>query len=1094
MDHLPASLDNVLITAELWRRPTRLPDYAAEGRVLTALAEAMADSPQTILEKLVETALTLCRADSAGISILEPRGASGVFRWHAVAGQFASNNGGEMPREASPSGIVLDRDVSLLFSYPERHFDYGMTIAPPIVEALLVPFHSEGKPVGTLWLISHTPSRKFDREDQRVLTSLSHFASTAYQVKMAALTAVRAKEDVRQILDTAAIGLTRCSRDLRYLACNRAYEKIVGLSTEQIIGRPIIDVLGTKAFEVIRPYIERVLHGEHVEFELEVPISAGGPRFFHVVDEPWFDSEGQVAGWIASVSEITDLKRTTKALLESEERLRLAMSSGTIGVWDWDMSSGQFTVSPEVGRIYGVDVTNLRSYEDFAANVHPDDLATVEFERNVAIRNHEPFDTEFRILLPSGEIRWIAARGQAYYDGNGRVVRVVGNNIDITERVETKEALREREQKLRLALDASGAGSWMRDARTGHIDWDDRFRKLYGFTAQEPASLEAWLSRVHEEDRQQVVELVEQIRHTKTHDTFDSTFRIVRPDGAVSWIQSVGQAHRDAEGQLTWLTGLELDVTERRRSEEALKTRRDQERDRTLQLLLETAPLGILSVEAQGIIITANRALETMFGWPPGELIGQCVDQLVAPALQDRHAARRAAYFATPRPLYLGGGLDLVGQRKDGSTFPVEVSLNHVPTADGGHAIAFVTDISERKRQEEALQQSHAELERRTLQLSRLASQLTLAEQSVRKQLASTLHDGLQQLLFSAGITLDQAVKPNSQDDQAALLQKARAVVKEAIEAARTLTVNLFPPVLHVGGLPAALSWLAKRTQEQYSVIINVTADRHANPETSEVRVLLFEAVRELLFNAVKHARVDRVDVNLALGPGNTIHIQVSDDGAGFDPSATLYDRNHPQAGLGLFSIQERFALLGGHLDIVSAPGKGSRFTLTLPRTGLTDLATDNRETPRRDTDRQERLVNNFAGGTSKSLRILIADDHAVVRAGLRELLSERPELRVVGEAANGVEAISYAKSLQPDVILMDVEMPQKNGIDATREIHDSLPHIQIVGLSTYGDETTERAMREAGAQAYFSKTESTHRLFDYVLSLRPHAKGASGT
>jgi PAS domain S-box-containing protein len=411
MDQVPAALEDVLITAELGRRPTRFPDYAAEGRALTALAEAMADSPQTILQKLVETALNLCRADSAGISILETRGAAGVFRWHAIAGQFASNRGGEMPREASPCGTVLDRDASLLFSYPQRHFDYGMTIAPPIVEALLVPFHSEGKPVGTLWLISHTPSRRFDREDQRVLTSLSHFASTAYQGKMAELTAVRAKEDVRQILDTAVIGLTRCSRDLRYLACNRAYEKLVGPPADEIIGRRIIDVIGAKAFEVIQPYVERVLRGERVEFEEEIPISAGGPRFLHVVDVPWFDNEGHVTGWIASVSEITDLKRTTKALRESEERLRLAMSSGTIGVWDWDVSRGQFTVSPEVGRIYGVDVTNLRSYKDFAAHVHRNDLATVEFERDVAIRNHQPFDTEFRILLPTCEIRWIAARG-----------------------------------------------------------------------------------------------------------------------------------------------------------------------------------------------------------------------------------------------------------------------------------------------------------------------------------------------------------------------------------------------------------------------------------------------------------------------------------------------------------------------------------------------------------------------------------------------------------------------------------------------------------------------------------------------------------
>jgi signal transduction histidine kinase len=289
----------------------------------------------------------------------------------------------------------------------------------------------------------------------------------------------------------------------------------------------------------------------------------------------------------------------------------------------------------------------------------------------------------------------------------------------------------------------------------------------------------------------------------------------------------------------------------------------------------------------------------------------------------------------------MGGGLDLVGQRRDGSTFPVEVSLNHV-AIDGGYAIAFVTDTSARKQAEEALRQSHtaledrtAELERRTLQLSRLASQLTLAEQNARRQLAKTLHDGLQQLLFSTGMALDETMKTTSEDDQVALLQRARADVREAVEAARTLSVNLFPPVLHVGGLPAALSWLAKRTQEQYAIIVNLTADPQANPVVSDVRILLFEAVRELLFNAVKHAGIDRVDVNLALGPGDTIHIQVRDDGVGFDPKATVHDQNQQQAGLGLFSIQERLALLGGHLDIQSAPGKGSRFTLSLPRTGL---------------------------------------------------------------------------------------------------------------------------------------------------------------
>jgi PAS domain S-box-containing protein len=977
-------LDDVLITAELERRPTRSPDYTAEGRALTALAEVMADSPQTILQKLVETALYLCRADSAGISILEAGFAQGVFRWHAIAGQFASNIGSHMPREASPSGIVLDRDSSLLFSYPERHFDYGMAIDPPIVEALLVPFHTEGKPVGTLWVIAHTPSRKFDSEDQRVLTSLSRFAAMAYQVKMAALTAVRAKEDVRQILDSAAIGLTRCSCDLRYLACNRAYEKLVGLSAEQIIGRPMIDVIGAKAFEVIRPYVERVLRGERVEFEEEVPISAGGPRFFHVVDDPWFDSEGRVTGWIASVSEITELKRTTKALRESEERLRLAMSSGTIGVWDWDASSDKLTASPEIGRIYGLDVSNLQSFEDFARRVHPDDFVRIESESDAAIHNHQPFDTEFRIFHPSGEIRWIAARGQAYYDENGQVVRMVANNVDITERIQAREVLQEREQRLRFALDASGAGSWTRDVRTGHVDWDDRFRKLYGLTAGEPASFEAWLSRVHEEDREQVLELTEQLLHTKTQDTFDCTFRIVRPDGTVAWIESRGQAHRDAAGRVIRFMGLELDVTERRRAEDVLQVRREEERDRALHKQAEEA-------------------------------------------LRRSHAE---------------------------------------------------------------LEQSHAELEQRTLQLRRLASQLTLAEQSARKQLASTLHDGLQQILFSAAIRLDEVVKSNSQEGQAELLQRLRTEVKEAMEAARTLSVNLFPPVLHLSGLPTALTWLAKRTQEQYTISVNVIADPQANPEASEVRILLFEAVRELLFNAVKHASADRVDVELAVAPGDTIQIQVSDDGVGFDPTTTLHQTNQ-QGGLGLFSIEERLALLGGHLHIQSAPGSGSRFTLTLPRTSM-HSATDRTEVPRHDTASQEPLVYDTASGTSESVRILVTDDHAVSRAGLRELFSKRPPLQIVGEATNGVEAITQAVALKPDVIVMDVSLPQMNGIDATREIHRTQPHIQIVGLSTHYDESTERLMRDAGAEAYFTKNEGTDRLLDYLLSVRAKTKGAS--
>jgi signal transduction histidine kinase/ABC-type uncharacterized transport system substrate-binding protein/ActR/RegA family two-component response regulator len=384
-----------------------------------------------------------------------------------------------------------------------------------------------------------------------------------------------------------------------------------------------------------------------------------------------------------------------------------------------------------------------------------------------------------------------------------------------------------------------------------------------------------------------------------------------------------------------------------------------------------------------------------------------------------------------------------------------------------------------------------AESERRTLQLSRLASQLTLVEQNARKQLAGMLHDGLQQLLFSAGITLDEAMKTGSEEGQVELLQRARKDVKEAVEAARTLSVNLFPPVLHVGGLPAALTWLAKRTREQYNVVMNLTADRRANPEAGDVRILLFEGVRELVFNAVKHAQVDQVDVKLTAGPGDTIQIEVSDTGVGFDPATTLHHQDQHQVGLGLFSIQERLALLGGRLDVQSAPGKGARFILRVPRVVPSRPATDGAAARRHVARRKKHIVYDSGSGKSESLRILIADDHPVARAGLRELFG-KARFQVVGEAANGVDAISQAMALQPDVIVMDISLPQINGIEATREIHRALPHIRIVGLSTHDDDNTQLSMREAGAGAYFAKNEGTERLLDYLLSLRAQAREAA--
>jgi two-component sensor histidine kinase len=193
----PAGLKSVLSTAELNRRTSRPPDHAAENGALNALMHELAISPHGVLRKLAETALALCHAQSAGISLLNDDKTS--FHWPVIVGTWARHVGGGTPREYGPCGTVLDRNVALLFSHPERDFSYFAPVTPLIEEALLIPFYVEGKAVGTIWVIIHDQSRRFDAEDLRVMTSLGTFAAAAYQTLLV-LTATEKREEQISIL------------------------------------------------------------------------------------------------------------------------------------------------------------------------------------------------------------------------------------------------------------------------------------------------------------------------------------------------------------------------------------------------------------------------------------------------------------------------------------------------------------------------------------------------------------------------------------------------------------------------------------------------------------------------------------------------------------------------------------------------------------------------------------------------------------------------------------------------------------------------------------------------------------------------------
>jgi signal transduction histidine kinase len=232
---------------------------------------------------------------------------------------------------------------------------------------------------------------------------------------------------------------------------------------------------------------------------------------------------------------------------------------------------------------------------------------------------------------------------------------------------------------------------------------------------------------------------------------------------------------------------------------------------------------------------------------------------------------------------------------------------------------------------EQRVAQRTAEAVERAQKLRLLSAELSLAEERERRRIAQVLHDDLQQMLMAAQLHLRSLDKTENAARRNEIMRKMQNMLERSFKLTRSLSVELSPPVLHDHGLAAALEWLAAQARKHHGVNVSVEADPSANPKAIDVRVFLFQAVRELLLNAVKHAARSPVHIMMkGIGSGK-LRVIVSDRGPGFDSSKL--DRQGIQlGGLGLFSIRERMASFGGKLQIDSTPGRGTRITLIAPR------------------------------------------------------------------------------------------------------------------------------------------------------------------
>jgi PAS domain S-box-containing protein len=702
---------------------------------------------------------------------------------------------------------------------------------------------------------------------------------------------------------------------------------------------------------------------------------------------------------------------------------------------------------------------------------------------------------------------------------------------------ESQEALRRQAELLKLSFDAIIV--WRTDGRIE--SWNRGAEEIYGF-----AESEATGRIVHELlDTADVTAKLDFEALMRVGGQWEGELRHRTKDGRDVIVSSRLQIGRGFDGGERVLE-IDRDITDRIRAREELQSAHDELEEKVLQrtsdLQRANQMLRMVSACDQALVEISDE-LELM------HVICQIIQdeggyRLVWVGLADSADPRSIRYVASAGDhdgfldsMRAGENVGVIGQGPIGSAIrsglPVINDISLLPESEpwrdnalrrGFHSMASLPLMSAEKPAFGALviysdqlwgfepkqinllkelvddlafgltslraraerDQAQQTLETKAAQLQILAGELVRTEQRERRRIAQLLHDQLQQLLAAAlyGLVSLRPVEktPKFQDD----LTKISDLLRECIEMSRSLTSELSHPALSEPDLRAALEWLAAWMKEKHGLAVEVEAAQAVTVDAEETRIMLVQAVRELLFNVAKHAGVTRARVRLAVAADKRVQITVSDEGIGFD-AAGILSTGSAASGIGLFSIRERLALAGGGMESESSPGTGSRFTVWVPSPPAAPPKDDAAPLAGKKTRRPRTISKTGPGAVNgpevrhKKIRVVLVDDHAVVRNGLALQLKAQPDIEIAGEAADGKTAVRVVRRLRPDVVTMDVSMPGMGGVEAARVIHAEFPDVRIIGVSMFEEAKQAAAMRDAGAVSYLSKSASFDSLLDAI-------------
>ncbi len=401
-------------------------------------------------------------------------------------------------------------------------------------------------------------------------------------------TARRQLAELEAVYAAVPVGLGFLDKDLRFVRVNECLAEINGVPVSEHIGRTLSEVLppGPNQGDTVEPLYWQVLQSRlplvNHEAKGTTKAQPGIQRDWLLNYYPLLDSDGQVLGLNVMVQETTEQKRSEEALKNSEERLKLALEVSQLGTWYRDLEKNAIIWDKQCKALFGLPPETQMTYEVFSEALHPEDRDRVHQALNQSIQNRTRYNAEYRTLWPDGTIRWIISLGRCTYDTEGKAVRMMGVAFDITERKRSEEALKNGEERLKLALEASQLGMWYWDLENDVLSWDKQCKALFGLSPETQVTYAVFSKALYPEDRERTHQAVSQSIHDRIR--YNTEYRTLWPDGTIRWITSLGRCTYDDAGRAIRMMGVALDITERKRSEEALLESEERYRQRAEEL------------------------------------------------------------------------------------------------------------------------------------------------------------------------------------------------------------------------------------------------------------------------------------------------------------------------------------------------------------------------------------------------------------------------------------------------------------------------------------------------------------------------------